>query len=141
MNETENASFPAPQGNGEIIFVVEDDGDVRRMTVQQLKNLGYQTIEAADGAQAIVLLESGIRFDCLFSDVIMPGGLSGFDVAKKVRMYYPDIPVLLTSGFSGAAVKEIQDLMPSVRLELLAKPYRKADLAGKIREVLDKKFA
>lgn len=107
-----------------VILAVEDDDAVRNLTVTRLKTLGYEVHEAPDGAAAIRLLEQGLKIDLLFSDLVMPGGLSGYDVAKKAKEIDPSIRVLLTSGYA-------EDLVRAENLgeiKLLRKPYRLTDL-------------
>lgn len=130
----EPVATPAmPRGN-ETILVVEDDALVRRYVTAQLESLGYATIAAADGAAALALVDRGITFDLLFTDVIMPGGMNGRQLADAVRQRRPDVNVLYTSGYTENAIVHHGRLDPGVAL--LNKPYRKSDLARKIREVL-----
>jgi signal transduction histidine kinase/CheY-like chemotaxis protein len=124
---------------GETIFVVEDNDDVRRMTVKQLHDLGYKTLEAANGKEAQDIIDDGQSFDLLFSDIIMPGEISGFELARHALERYPYLPILFTSGFPGATVEEQREIMPGRTFDLLSKPYRKSDLGHKIRETLDKR--
>ncbi len=125
-------------GGNETILVVEDNLEVRRMTVKQLRDLGYETLEAVNGQEAVEIINNKTPFDMLFSDVVMPGELSGFDVARYALEQRSGLPILLTSGFPGAVMEDKQEVMPGVRLELLSKPYRKSDLARKVREVMGK---
>jgi PAS domain S-box-containing protein len=124
---------PMPVGH-ETILVVEDDDMVRAHVVAQLESLGYRTLAAPDGAAALALVEEGIRFDLLFTDVIMPGGMSGRQLAEELRKRWPSLPVLYTSGYTENAIVHHGRLDAGVAL--LNKPYRKADLARKVREVL-----
>ena len=137
--ETKNDVDVDSRGSGETILVVEDNIAVRHMTVQQLRSLGYKAIEASSGHQALDIINSGTKFDMLFSDVVMPGKLSGFDVAREARVKNPDLPILLTSGFPGIISEEFQKIAPGIQVELLSKPYRKLDLARRIHEVLRKR--
>jgi signal transduction histidine kinase len=137
--EPANKAASTPQGRGEMVFIVEDKIDVRRLVAQQLQSLGYKTMEAASGQQAWEMIEGGARFDLLFSDVIMPGKYSGFDLARMARAQNTALPVLLTSGFPGSITEDPQGVPPGLPIEILNKPYRKAELARKIREVIDKK--
>jgi PAS domain S-box-containing protein len=132
------APAPACRGEaaaaaGELILVVEDNATVRKSVVRQLHKLGYRTIEAEDGQEALAMLERDPRIDLLFSDVVMPGGMSGRQLAAAVRRRRPDIKILLTSGFPDKA----GDARSGERNEqVLGKPYRQRDLALKLREVL-----
>jgi PAS domain S-box-containing protein len=121
--------------SGERILVVEDNGDVRAMVLQQMRALGYEVAEASDGPTALAVLEGASRFDLLFTDIVMPGGLSGGELARKVRARDPAIKVLLTSGFAGGAMHS-GERTHEFR-HLLSKPYRQSDLAAKLRQVLD----
>ncbi len=118
---------------GELILVVEDNATVRKSVVRQLHKLGYRTLEAEDGQEALALLERDPRIDLLFSDVVMPGGMSGRQLAAATRRRRPDIKILLTSGFPDKA----GDARAGERREpVLGKPYRQRDLALKLREIL-----
>jgi signal transduction histidine kinase/CheY-like chemotaxis protein len=119
-----------PKGNGETVLLVEDNDGMRRVAKKQLTDLGYEVIEADRAAGAISVLEEGQHVDLVFSDVVMPGELDGIGLAKLIRSKYPDVPVLLTSGFTARASDEIrQDELRETKAELLAKPYRKEELA------------
>jgi signal transduction histidine kinase/CheY-like chemotaxis protein len=128
------AETPALLGGEERILVVEDDGMVRNYVVAQLSSLGYQTLSAANAIEALALLDKGEAFDLLFTDVIMPGGLNGRQLADEVLRRRPTVKVLFTSGYTENAIVHHGRLDHGVAL--LNKPYRKADLAYKIREVL-----
>jgi len=124
----------APLGRHETILVVEDDALVRGYVIAQLGGLGYRTLVASDGAAALALVDQGTEFDLLFTDVIMPGGMNGRQLADAVVARRPGMKVLYTSGYTDDAIVHEGHLDPGVAL--LRKPYRKADLAQKIREVL-----
>jgi PAS domain S-box-containing protein len=123
-----------PQGGHETILVVEDDALVRRYVVAQLHSLGYATISAANGPEALELVDQGVEFDVLFTDVIMPGGMSGRQLADEIAKRCAGVPVLYTSGYPESAIVHHGRLDPGIAL--LNKPYRKADLACGIREAL-----
>jgi PAS domain S-box-containing protein len=127
------AVAPLPHGN-ETILVVEDDALVRNFVTTQLQSLGYRTLAAANGPAALNLIESGQAFDLLFTDVIMPGGMSGRELAEKVLKLRPGIKVLYTSGYTDNAIVHQGRLDPGVLL--LTKPYRKSQLANMIRRAL-----
>ena len=118
----------------ETILVVEDDARVRQLTIRRLELIGYQVLEAPDGPSAIAILERGDAIDLVFTDLIMPGGLSGRDVAMKARQIRPGIKVLLTSGYAEELVRG-EDLQRE-NLKVLRKPYQQADLAAALRDVL-----
>lgn len=123
----------AMPGGGEVVLVVEDNEKVRRVVVRQLQSLGYQVLEADSGAAALTALD-GTQVDLLFTDVVMPGGMSGFDLAEAARTKLPGLRVLMTSGFPGANLNGGRGTMG---LRLLCKPYRKDGLARLVRESLD----
>ena len=114
--------------------MVEDDALVRGYVIAQLGGLGYRTLVASDGAAALALVDQGAEFDLLFTDVVMPGGMNGRQLADAVVARRPGMKVLYTSGYTEDAIVHEGHLDPGVAL--LRKPYRKADLAQKIREVL-----
>jgi PAS domain S-box-containing protein len=119
----------------ERILVVEDNPGVRETVVRQLRDLGYETLEAAGGKEALTILKSNQRVDLLFSDVVMPGGMDGTQLAETATTLRPGLKVLLTSGFARAS---IQDGAANAYLKnLLSKPYRKAELAERLRAMLD----
>jgi CheY-like chemotaxis protein len=123
-----------PQRGSETVLVVEDDALVRGYVVAQLKSLGYHTITAANGPDALALLNQGVAFDVLFTDVVMPGGMNGRELADAVTRLRPGVPVLYTSGYPEAAMMHDGRLDPGVAL--LNKPYRQSDLARLMRQVL-----
>jgi nitrogen-specific signal transduction histidine kinase/CheY-like chemotaxis protein len=118
----------------ETILVVEDDPLVQGYVIAQLGSLGYRTLVAADGATALTLVDQGARFDLLFTDIIMPGGMNGRELAEAVRLRRPGVRVLYTSGYTDDTIIHEGHLDPGVAL--LQKPYRKSELSQKIRETL-----
>jgi len=131
----ENDAFAAPEASGETILVVEDDADVRAYTVTALRELGYQVFESADGPSAVRLLEQR-RFDLVFSDVVLPGGMTGAEVVTRAKQLHPDIKALFTTGYARNAIVHHGRLDRGV--QLLTKPFTFDDLAAKMRDVLDK---
>jgi PAS domain S-box-containing protein len=127
----------APRGD-ETIFVVEDNPNVRKTVIRQLDDLGYRTVEADSGARALQLVKEGLRFDLLLTDVIMPGGITGFQLAEQLRVDHPELKVLFTSGYTEVATADGQLAMKD---PLLSKPYRKQDLGRAVRSVLDQSRA
>ncbi|CAN5918377.1 hypothetical protein BH11PSE3_BH11PSE3_24060 [soil metagenome] len=125
----------APAGNGANILVVEDNDHVRATAVEQLVALGYRVQEVESGEAAIALLEQDTAgIDLVFTDLIMPGRIDGFELAKLVLDRWPDKKVLLTSGFSGATAEALKE--ETRALTVLRKPYRKADLARTVLAAL-----
>jgi len=118
----------------EIILVVEDDSRVRQLTIKRLKLIGYEVLEASDGPTALEILNRGDAVDLVFTDLIMPGGLSGRDVAIRARQIKPGIKVLLTSGYAEELVRG--DDLQRENLKVLRKPYQQADLVKALRQVL-----
>jgi PAS domain S-box-containing protein len=119
--------------SGATILLVEDDPDVREMIVGMLSGLGYRTLVARTGPEALAILDQEGSVDLLFTDVVMPAGISGIDLARAATRSRPDLKILLTSGYAGAE-PEAQ----SARREFpfIAKPYRTPALARKLREVI-----
>ncbi|MFB2604053.1 ATP-binding protein, partial [Rhizobium phaseoli] len=124
-----------PRGD-EMVLVVEDDARVRRVAVARLASMGYTVLEAENGHRALDLLRENSDIALLFTDIVMPGGITGDELALEVRLLRPDIAVLFTSGYSepGLAGKGI---VPGA--QWLRKPYTARELALKIRELLDTK--
>lgn len=118
----------------ERILVVEDDELVRQHVVNQLHDFGYDVVSASAGKEALEILQRE-SFDLLFSDVVMPGGMNGPQLAAEATARYPELKVLFTSGYTENAIIHQGRLDPGVKL--LSKPYRRQELAAKIREVLD----
>ena len=125
----------SPEARGETILVVEDDTDVRTLAVALLRDLGYEILEAADAESALRILGTSSRINLLFTDVILPGGINGPELAAEVRRRRPEIGVLYASGYTENAI--IHQGRFDESLELLKKPYKKSHLARKIRAVLD----
>jgi PAS domain S-box-containing protein len=124
-----------PAASGERILVVEDDPRVRRVAVRRLKELGYATVEAESGPAALRLLDRPEPFDLLFTDVVMAGGMSGIELARKVRRRRPKLKILFTSGYAEPAMAE-SGLRSLKSAAWLGKPYSMNELQAKLREVL-----
>jgi CheY-like chemotaxis protein len=131
---TPRAVQQARQSGNAVILVVDDNPDVRATVVAQLNGLGYQVREAENAHGALDILDGGERIDLLFTDIVMPGGLNGKELALKARIRRPELKVLFTSGFPGTSTG------PGMSFDdgdvLLSKPYRKDDLAKAVAEVL-----
>jgi PAS domain S-box-containing protein len=127
---------PSPEAaKEETILVLEDDDEVRAYSVDSLRELGYRVIEAHDGSSALRLLERQPRVDLLFTDVVLPGGLTGAQVAAQARMIRPALKVLFTTGYARNAIVHQGRLDRGV--QLIVKPFSFSDLAAKVRDVLD----
>jgi CheY-like chemotaxis protein len=121
------------RGHGETVLAVEDQPEVRRIVVRQLTHLGYRVLEAGSAEEALEILWTEQRVDLLFTDIVM-AGMSGAELAEMARRARPDLKVLLTSGFadrfSGGAQLGHSEAV-------LIKPYRRPDLARRLRKLLD----
>ena len=135
--EYDGASIIVPGGT-EKILVVEDDDLVRNQVKTQLKALGYNVVTANDGIEALDILRRVSDFDLLFTDVVMPRGMSGNDLANEAGKLYPELPVLFTSGYADTAL--VHNGRLSAGAQLLQKPYRRYEIANKIRSILNKKI-
>ncbi|TAL87455.1 MAG: PAS domain-containing sensor histidine kinase [Rhodanobacter sp.] len=120
------------RGSGTVL-VVEDDHDVRQIAGSMLRNLGYRVLEADKGRTALKMIEQHRSVDLVFSDVIMPGEMSGFDLARAIKAEHPRIPILLTSGYTGQ-----QGPLEAVHgdAKILRKPYSQIDLSIAVRAAL-----
>lgn len=123
-----------PQGS-EMVLLVEDDALVRQFGVEALTGLGYSVTAFPNGLEALAAVKDGLAFDILFTDVVLPGGMNGRQLADKVRKLRPDLKVLYTSGYTQNAIVHHGRLDKGVHL--LNKPFRRAELGWKIRQVLD----
>jgi CheY-like chemotaxis protein len=121
-------------GGDETILVVEDDDEVREVAIALLTELGYRVVKARDAAAGLVVIDSGIPIDLVFTDVMMPGPLRSPELARKAKERLPNVAVLFTSGYTQNAIVHGGRLDPGV--ELLAKPYTRDALARKVRHVL-----
>jgi CheY-like chemotaxis protein len=122
------------EGGNEKILIVEDDALVRKYVVTQIKSLGYSTLSAADAAEALEIIDRQADIDLLFTDMIMPGAMNGRQLADAALKRRPSLKTLFTSGYTENAVVHHGRLDAGVLL--LAKPYRKAELARMIRTAL-----
>ena len=119
---------------GETILVVEDNQAVREVALQRIEGLGYVVLEAASGAEAIAMLEKGSQPDLVLSDVVMAGGVSGFDLARWLAQHRPSTAILLTSGFAAEALEK--NLTGTSGLKLLRKPYNRHELSVALHQAL-----
>jgi len=123
-----------PRGD-ETILVVDDEADLLEVAEAYLTGLGYRVVTASNGRQALNLLERNPSIDFLFSDVVMPGGMNGFELAEEAVARYGQLKVLLTSGFTNRAMA--RNGQARFNANLLIKPYNEADLALRLRSILD----
>ena len=122
------------KGN-EVILVVEDNKGLRDVALRQLQDLGYRTIPASDGAQALEIIQGGAPIDLLFTDVVMPGRMDGRALAQAARHLRPNLRVLFASGFTAAAASAA--MSDEFGFNLLSKPYRKDELGRRVRAAID----
>ncbi len=123
-----------PRGNGERILVVEDNVRVRKLSIERLRDLGFETLEADSGDQAYHMLKAGLDVDLVFSDLVMPGDLNGYDLAARIHSEFPSIKVLLTSGYASDVVTG--SMTQDTPKQVLHKPYRQSDLAQRLQALL-----
>jgi CheY-like chemotaxis protein len=123
-----------PTGGCETILLVEDDEDVRDVVTAMMEDLGYRVLTAEDGRKALSILQSDDVIDLLFTDLVMPHGVSGGDLAVQARQLRPGLRILLGSGYSARMSENAAAAVAD--LPILGKPYRRDALAAKLRTVL-----
>ena len=131
----EAAPFPMARGE-ETILVVEDDARVRRVAVARLSSMGYAVLEADNAHRAMEILTASPQIALLFTDIVMPGGMTGDELAKEARAAKPSLGVLFASGYSEPGLASQADLADT---RWLRKPYTARDLAVTVRDILDKR--
>jgi CheY-like chemotaxis protein len=131
--EIEAVQAEAVPGGSERILVVEDNEDLLEATSEMLTTFGYRVLCARNGAEAIRILESGQDIDLLFSDVVMPNGMNGVELARAARQRNKHIKVLLTSGYAGDVMERLRAVG---EFPIIDKPFRLADLARRLRSIL-----
>ena len=119
LSQDENIDEVVPMGEGELVLVVEDEADVRDLVVMFLAELGYKTEVAENAGEALTLLKSDAAFDLLFSDVVLPGGVNGVDLAQWAVGKMPELKVLLTSGYPN----DVGTQRGALEFPLIKKPY------------------
>jgi CheY-like chemotaxis protein len=129
----ERVSYPCAE-SGEAILIVEDDVLLRSCVITQVQSLGYRTFAAGNAGEALTIIDSGEKIDLLFTDVIMPGALDGRQLAVEALHRRPSLRVLFTSGYAANAL--VHGGRADAGIVLLAKPYRRAELAKMIRSAL-----
>ena len=128
----EAPSTPEGASGGGHVLIVEDNREVGQFALQLLSDFGYTTTWAENGVEALRLIEGdGEEFDVVFSDVVMPGGMSGVDLANKLRRLRPALPVILTSGYSDVLAEG-----QGSDFELLRKPYSAESLSRLLRKAM-----
>ncbi|MEO0918396.1 MAG: response regulator, partial [Pseudomonadota bacterium] len=130
------ATTEAPDiGKGRTVLVVEDNPRVRKLSLARLAGLGFETAEASNGDAAYAMLNDGLKIDVLFSDLVMPGKLNGYDLAAKVAEHHPGVKVLLTSGYASDVISE--RMARGTHYEILHKPFRQSELVLRLQALLD----
>jgi CheY-like chemotaxis protein len=137
--EVASDSEPRAEGSdgAETILVMEDDDGVRANSLDMLNELGYRTIEASSGETGLLKLQAHPEIELLFTDVGLPGGMNGRQLADKARGIRPDLKVLFTTGYARNAIVHDNRLDPGV--QLITKPFTYSALATKLRDILDAK--
>ena len=123
-----------PFGEGKTVLVVEDNPRVRRLTVERLNGLGFKVGEADSGDMAQTMLAEGYQADILFTDLVMPGALNGFDLAANVEAQFPNVKILLTSGYASDVVTS--RMSNGKTFDILHKPYRLSELVERLQALL-----
>jgi len=129
-----HAVQPAPAAAGETVLVVDDEPTVRMLIVDALQELGYACAEAADGPAGLRLLQSNARFDLLITDVGLPGGLNGRQVADAARALRPGLKVMFITGYAENAALNHGHIQPG--MEVLTKPFAVSDLAARVDRMM-----
>jgi signal transduction histidine kinase/CheY-like chemotaxis protein len=124
------AHDPVRRAKGAVLLV-EDDENVAKVALKILQMIGYRAEHARDGGTALALLLGGQKFDIVFSDILMPGGMSGLDLARKIRQHFPRLPVLLSTGYARAAGEVHRE-----GFSIIAKPYRADSLAAALARTI-----
>ena len=131
LTDTVESEEAAPRGH-ETILIAEDDPFVRSSVIQRVEALGYRVVAAVNGKEALQRLHADPGIDMLFTDIVMPGGMSGWELADQARRIRPGLPVLFTSGYA------LETLVEQGRVQaqavVLTKPYRRAELAQRLRD-------
>jgi len=128
------ASSPASGAGTGTVLLVEDEPDVRELARRVLEKAGYQVIPVASAREALLIAEGSAVLDCIVTDVVMPGGMSGVEMGERLSRTRPELPILYMSGYTD----ELNFPSPSLgrRIPFLGKPFRPDELLGKVREVV-----
>jgi signal transduction histidine kinase len=132
--EAEAVQTQTMPGGSERVLVVEDNEDVLEVTSAMLTTFGYRVLCARNGAEALQMLKSGQEFELLFSDVVMPNGMSGVELARETKRLNKSIKILLTSGYAGDVLERHRSVD---EFPIIDKPFQLADLARRLRSILD----
>lgn len=132
MVEPDRTNAPQTRGRGERVLMVEDQAEVAELGQAIIEDLGYSVVHARSAQAALEKLREDGGFDLLFTDIVMPGGMSGVALAQTARSEFPSLKILLTTGYSDRALDEA-----SRSFDLVRKPYRRAEIASKFRALLE----
>jgi CheY-like chemotaxis protein len=133
LPEAREIGQASPQKGTGVVLVVEDDAAVRATTSGMLEDLGYSVVCAETASAALELIQANASVDLVFSDVVMPDGMSGVELAQQIVSLRPHLPVLLTSGYTA---QRVIPETPAGELTLLKKPFSHADLSIAIRNIM-----
>jgi len=131
--ESQASEVITVKGENEIILIVDDEEQLRELTIEILNAQGYQTLSAKDGAEAIDILRSQQTVDLLFSDIVMPGDLNGYQLAEKARELRPHIKIQLTTGL--ANISPVNSQQAAASMNVLQKPYSRVNLITCINKI------
>lgn len=134
VHPTDMERHKPPRGKGETILIVEDNERVRKLSIERIRDLGFATLAAKNGDQAYEMLKAGAQVDLVFSDLVMPGALNGYDLAAKIAADFPALKVLLTSGYASDVVTG--SMAHDLHFDILHKPYRQSELAQRLQALL-----
>jgi CheY-like chemotaxis protein len=118
------------------ILVVEDEAEVAQVTMEILREIGYQAVEARDGHAALALIEQDPTIELVLSDVVMPGGMSGLELARRLRKLRPGLPIVLATGYTQWAARVMDE-----DFTFIAKPHRRDALAAALRTAFEREKA
>ena len=118
------------------ILVVDDNAEVARVTIEVLREIGYRAVEARDGHAALALLEQDPTIELVLSDIVMPGGMSGLELARTLRDLRPELPVVLVTGYTQWGAPFMDE-----EFTFIAKPYRREALAAALRTAFERENA
>ena len=126
----EPASQTDLPGEGRTIVMVEDHPEVMEMGAAMLRDAGFEVVSFETADDALGAMQGGWSCDLLFTDIVMPGGIDGLELAQRARSRHPDLPILLTTGWADGTRED------PLNLQLIGKPYRQTDLVRKVQDLL-----
>lgn len=133
-NDASSADESGKGGRGTVLLV-DDEAKLRAIAARQIEDLGYEVVTAASGEAALALLHGGTHADLLLTDIVMPGGMDGRQLATEVRAAFPAMKLIFSSGFTEARISE--SIGTTFGSLILSKPYRKAELAQRLRQAFE----